>query len=194
MAGYFWAESVRAPQQPSSAAAMLEERASEAPPPPASQAAGPVVLPAKVKVALPAGDNSSYVSICIIAKGEPLGNYVRWLLGRHNERAVWQGKHNRAHCLSALLQAGLSMLALLKLVACPHLRPPFLAPASDEHCDIREWVLHHASIGVGKIYLFDTQSDIPMQPVLDDLIASGLVGACPLARAATVAGCPHCFF
>ena len=53
----------------------------------------------------------------------------------------------------------------------PSLRP-------DEHCDIREWVLHHASIGVGKFYLFDTQSDPPMQPVLDDLIASGLVGAC----------------
>ncbi|KAL4857679.1 Glycosyltransferase family 92 protein [Chlorella vulgaris] len=45
----------------------------------------------------------------------------------------------------------------------------------DEHCDVREWVLHHASLGVGKFYLFDTQSAEPMQPILEDLIASGLV-------------------
>jgi hypothetical protein len=46
---------------------------------------------------------------------------------------------------------------------------------ADEHCDIREWVLHHASLGVGKFYLFDTESNPPMEPVLEDLIASGLV-------------------
>jgi hypothetical protein len=40
---------------------------------------------------------------------------------------------------------------------------------------VREWVLHHASLGVGKFYLFDTQSAEPMQPILEDLIASGLV-------------------
>jgi hypothetical protein len=36
-------------------------------------------------------------------------------------------------------------------------------------------VLHHASLGVGKFYVFDTQSGEPMGPVLDDLVASGLV-------------------
>lgn len=51
----------------------------------------------------------------------------------------------------------------------------FCIIVKDEHCDIREWVLHHASIGVGKFYLFDTQSTPPMAPVLDDLIESGLV-------------------
>ena len=36
-------------------------------------------------------------------------------------------------------------------------------------------MLYHASIGMGKFYIYDTQSDPPMEPVLDDLIASGLV-------------------
>jgi hypothetical protein len=46
---------------------------------------------------------------------------------------------------------------------------------ADEHCDIREWALHHASLGVGKIYVFDTESQPPMRAQLEDLIASGLV-------------------
>lgn len=112
--------------------------------------------------------------------------------------------------------------------------PPPACPA-DEHCDIREWVLHHAQLGAGKrasagaggspctalmvtagagclhsgcahrpqaaalrrssaavsacqpsnhatvlccagkFYVFDTGSDPPMEPVLEDLVASGLV-------------------
>ena len=57
------------------------------------------------------------------------------------------------------------------------LHPPTHPPtfAADEHCDIREWVLHHATAGAGKFYVFDTQSEQPMRPVLEDLIASGLV-------------------
>lgn len=49
------------------------------------------------------------------------------------------------------------------------------SPPPDEHCDIREWVLHHASLGVAKFYVFDTQSAEPMAPVLEDLVAGGLV-------------------
>ena len=47
--------------------------------------------------------------------------------------------------------------------------------ARDEHCDLREWVLHHAALGVGKAYVFDTGSSPPMEAVLADLVASGLV-------------------
>ncbi|PSC70070.1 glycosyl transferase family 2 [Micractinium conductrix] len=61
-------------------------------------------------------------------------------------------------------------------------------PVLGDHCDIREWVLYHATIGVGKIYMFDTGSVPPMDEgfasptglpsldeVLADVLGSGLV-------------------
>ncbi|KAL4428112.1 hypothetical protein ABPG75_002201 [Micractinium tetrahymenae] len=46
----------------------------------------------------------------------------------------------------------------------------------DEHCDIREWILYHALLGMRKFYIFDTESPKPVLRVLDDdMIASGLV-------------------
>ncbi|GBF98962.1 hypothetical protein Rsub_12608 [Raphidocelis subcapitata] len=45
----------------------------------------------------------------------------------------------------------------------------------DEHDSIREWVLYHHMIGVGKFYVIDDYSAPPMQGVLSDLIEAGLV-------------------
>ncbi|PSC73229.1 hypothetical protein C2E20_3340 [Micractinium conductrix] len=47
--------------------------------------------------------------------------------------------------------------------------------SKNDHCDLREWVLYHASVGVRKFYLFDTGSKPPLTTVLDDAVASGLV-------------------
>lgn len=57
----------------------------------------------------------------------------------------------------------------------PHPPPRAHRLPPDEHCDIREWVLHHASLGVRRFYVWDTQSAPPMRGVLEDLVASGLV-------------------
>lgn len=45
----------------------------------------------------------------------------------------------------------------------------------NQHEDIREWVGHHKAVGAGKVYLFDTGSDPPLDAVLKDYIESGFV-------------------
>lgn len=46
--------------------------------------------------------------------------------------------------------------------------------AKDEP-DIREWVEYHHDMGVGKFYLFDNNSSIPLINYIQDYVASGLV-------------------
>eukprot|EP01025_Chloroclados_australasicus_P059135 TRINITY_DN7465_c0_g1_i1.p1 TRINITY_DN7465_c0_g1~~TRINITY_DN7465_c0_g1_i1.p1 ORF type:complete len:332 (-),score=7.70 TRINITY_DN7465_c0_g1_i1:483-1478(-) len=41
--------------------------------------------------------------------------------------------------------------------------------------DIREWILYHQYIGIGKIYMFDDQSKPSMLSLIQDFIDSGLV-------------------
>eukprot|EP01025_Chloroclados_australasicus_P059532 TRINITY_DN752_c0_g2_i2.p1 TRINITY_DN752_c0_g2~~TRINITY_DN752_c0_g2_i2.p1 ORF type:complete len:330 (+),score=9.65 TRINITY_DN752_c0_g2_i2:73-1062(+) len=41
--------------------------------------------------------------------------------------------------------------------------------------DIREWILYHQYIGVGKIYMFDDQSKPSMLPMVQDFLDQGLV-------------------
>ena len=94
---------------------------------------------------LPQGRNDSFVALCIAVKGNAA------LVSSPLRHASQWPHHERT--LSHALRCT---------------RP------ADE-CDIREWVLHHATIGVRKIYVFDTQSEPPMRPMLDDLVASGLV-------------------
>ncbi len=40
---------------------------------------------------------------------------------------------------------------------------------------MREWVEHHAGLGVGKIYITDSGSAVPLGREIRDYIASGLV-------------------
>lgn len=40
---------------------------------------------------------------------------------------------------------------------------------------VREWVEHHAGLGVGKIYITDSGSAVPLGREIRDYIASGLV-------------------
>ncbi|GAB4813782.1 hypothetical protein N2152v2_000828 [Parachlorella kessleri] len=47
--------------------------------------------------------------------------------------------------------------------------------AKDEHASIREWVLYHRRIGVGRIYVYDHGSSPPMRNELADFIEAGLV-------------------
>ena len=42
----------------------------------------------------------------------------------------------------------------------------FCGVDADEHFHIREWVAYHASIGVGRVYLYDDGSQPPMHEVL----------------------------
>jgi hypothetical protein len=45
----------------------------------------------------------------------------------------------------------------------------------DQNADVREWVAHHAGLGVGKIYITDSGSARPLGREIADYIASGLV-------------------
>eukprot|EP00884_Botryococcus_braunii_P006926 jgi/Botrbrau1/16234/Bobra.0066s0020.1 len=45
----------------------------------------------------------------------------------------------------------------------------------DQHADLREWVEHHLALGVTKIYIMDNNSSMPIEPILADYIAAGLV-------------------
>lgn len=47
--------------------------------------------------------------------------------------------------------------------------------AKNEHRHIREWIVHHYSIGVRRFYVFDDNSSPPMQALLQDFINLGLV-------------------
>ena len=47
--------------------------------------------------------------------------------------------------------------------------------AKDQHADIDEWVVHHAKLGAGRIYVYDDNSDPPMRDQLQKHIQSGLV-------------------
>lgn len=52
---------------------------------------------------------------------------------------------------------------------------PLCIAAADEHASIREWILYHHMLGVGKFYIYDDFSFPPMSVVLEDLIQAGLV-------------------
>jgi hypothetical protein len=45
----------------------------------------------------------------------------------------------------------------------------------DQHDDIEEWIDYHKSIAIGKFYIFDNNSTIPMEKVLEKYIESNLV-------------------
>ena len=45
----------------------------------------------------------------------------------------------------------------------------------DQHVDIREWLHHHAALGVSKFYVFDNNSSSPMLSQLEDLARRGIV-------------------
>ena len=43
----------------------------------------------------------------------------------------------------------------------------------DQNQDLREWIAYHQSIGVGKFYVFDDGSSMPVAEGLQDLIKEG---------------------
>ena len=45
----------------------------------------------------------------------------------------------------------------------------------DQHKDIREWIEHHRGLGVGKIYVYDHNSNVPMNTTIQDYIDSRYV-------------------
>ena len=45
----------------------------------------------------------------------------------------------------------------------------------DQHADIREWLHHHAALGVSKFYVFDNNSSSPMLSQLEDFVLGGVV-------------------
>ena len=45
----------------------------------------------------------------------------------------------------------------------------------DQHNDIREWVEHHARLGVHKFYIWDMDSQPPMYDMVEDYVKAGLV-------------------
>ena len=45
----------------------------------------------------------------------------------------------------------------------------------DQHADIREWLHHHAALGVSKFYVFDNNSSSPMLSQLEDFVLGGFV-------------------
>eukprot|EP01023_Acetabularia_acetabulum_P062065 TRINITY_DN7576_c0_g3_i1.p2 TRINITY_DN7576_c0_g3~~TRINITY_DN7576_c0_g3_i1.p2 ORF type:complete len:223 (+),score=23.41 TRINITY_DN7576_c0_g3_i1:223-891(+) len=47
--------------------------------------------------------------------------------------------------------------------------------AKNENKFLREWVDYHKYIGVGKFYIYDHNSTIPMNAIVEDYISSGLV-------------------
>lgn len=47
--------------------------------------------------------------------------------------------------------------------------------ARDAHGDIGEWLAHHRRLGVTRVYVWDNASTPPMEEVLREHIASGLV-------------------
>jgi hypothetical protein len=49
------------------------------------------------------------------------------------------------------------------------------AVAKDQPDDIREWVEYHRWLGVGRIYLYDNRSKLPMGAAVMDYIKSGFV-------------------
>ena len=43
----------------------------------------------------------------------------------------------------------------------------------DQHLDLREWIEYHQRLGVGKFYIFDDNSSVPVSEELQDLIKEG---------------------
>lgn len=43
----------------------------------------------------------------------------------------------------------------------------------DQNEDLREWIQYHRAIGVGKFYVFDDNSTVPVAKTLQDLIQAG---------------------
>lgn len=143
----------------------------------------------------PPGQDDGYLAMCIAVKGEPRQPGApaacwllpftccccsswcrRKLLAGVSGFGSWDSRAKRAGQFSTLF--GWARLATSPSLCSALLSPPFPRKnniCADEHCDIREWVLHHASLGAAKFYIFDTQSEQPMGPVLEDLISTGLV-------------------
>ena len=59
--------------------------------------------------------------------------------------------------------------------AAPPAYATICALIKDQHADVREWVAYHLAVGVDKIYLIDTGSQVSTATVLQDYIAAGLV-------------------
>lgn len=89
-------------------------------------------------------DNTSYVALCVQAKGARSMGRVTWRLAGRGGTL-----RHHPHCTESVLR---------RLICA--------APPADEHSHIREWVLYHHLIGAGQIYVFDDASEPPMQGVL----------------------------
>ena len=57
----------------------------------------------------------------------------------------------------------------------PHTEKPVALCLIVRDEDVREWVQHHRSIGVGRIYIHDDHSNPPLLGTLMDDISTGLV-------------------
>ena len=78
----------------------------------------------------PLGQDNATLAMCIAVKGEPAAACVLHGAGRvHSAACGGRGAMYGRSCSTGI-------------------RPS--AGAADEHCDIREWVLHHAQLGAGK--------------------------------------------
>mmetsp|Transcript_25777 Transcript_25777/g.56161 ORF Transcript_25777/g.56161 Transcript_25777/m.56161 type:complete len:401 (+) Transcript_25777:202-1404(+) len=80
--------------------------------------------------------------------------------------------------LLLLLSSCITPMQLVSAGYVPRPRSSYTAicvVAKNENRYIREWVLYHTCLGVGKIYLYDHNSTVPMSSEIGDLIEQGVV-------------------